>query len=168
MFENIINECKDKTMNDTNMWSNSKYEYIKKSSTTSKGTFGELLAVGIAKSIGIDARKNEHKGSFDVLFNDKKIEVKLATLDTNNNFQFNGIRKLREYDYVFFIGVTPNDIVYNIESKDSCCNSTKYHLIPMEKGQNINSHGSLKLTMPCLNMLKDTEIIDKLRTIFNV
>jgi hypothetical protein len=102
-------------------WTNSKYEVIKRAPTTTKGSFGEELVVDLFTLINIKAsRINEGKGSFDVLAANKKWEVKLATEDTNGKFQFNGIMKDVDYDYVLCIGVAPNDLWFNIFTKSQC------------------------------------------------
>ena len=144
------------------MWVGSRFEYIKRTSTTNKGDIGEVYATHILSDVGINAKIVRPKTSYDVITESSdKIEVKLATLDTNYNFQFNGIRMNREYDYVIFIGIMPNDIVFNFLSKHDVLN---YNLCPMEKGQD-KSNGGLKLTMKRTNMLSYEDCITRIKEI---
>jgi hypothetical protein len=103
-------------------WFGSKYEKVKYASTTDKGSlFGEALIVAVFTLIGVTATiVNKGKGSFDILAAGKRWEVKLATEDVNDKFQFNGIKKGVDYDYVICLGVAPNDLWFNIFSKVQC------------------------------------------------
>jgi hypothetical protein len=102
-------------------WVGSKFEAIKSAPTTTKGDFGENLLVDLFTLINVSAhRANKGKGSFDILAAEKKWEVKLGTEDVSGNFQFNGIKKDIEYDYVICLGVAPNNLWFNIFSKKQC------------------------------------------------
>ena len=57
---------------------------------------------------------------FDVILETLKIEHKLATEDTTNHFQFNGIKKEIDYDYVYCFGVSPNDLWFIIQTRKWC------------------------------------------------
>jgi hypothetical protein len=107
------------------IWDGSEYEDVKKSNNTAKGDFGEKVTSKILSNIGLASKiVNKGKGDFDILINEKlKIEHKLATLDTKKKFQFNGIKKYIDYDYVFCLGVSPNKLWFKIISKDWCNNN---------------------------------------------
>lgn len=125
-------------------WIGSTFEAIKKMPTSNKGNVGEEFVVELAKTI-ID--KNAHanpdsRDSYDVIILKKNIEVKIATEDVSLNFQFNGIRFERKFDYLFVLGIAPDDIYFNIFSKADVTTDKAGHLVPMEKGV----AGNLKLT----------------------
>lgn len=101
-------------------WTDSKYERIKFMSTTDKGNFGENFTTELLNNIGIKAeRVNRGIGDFDILLSkyDIKLEHKLATEDVNNSFQFNAFDKNKNYDYVFCLGVSPNELLFDIIEK---------------------------------------------------
>lgn len=102
-------------------WTGSKFEVIKNLPTTHKGDFGEDFVTELLNEVSIKAeRVNKGKGTFDVLAGSKKLEIKLATEDTKGKFQFNGIKKDIDYDYVLCLGVSPNELWFNLFSKKQC------------------------------------------------
>jgi len=146
---------------DNNFWRGSKNEWIKNLSSTGKGNVGENITKSILNKLKIKSviPKNR-RGDFDleiVLPNSTVLlcENKLATLDTNGSFQFNGLKINRKYDLIFAIGVTPSCIYYKIiffeelqEGKYTFCSMTKKNnnedkyslsyklMIPFEKMDN--------------------------------
>ena len=125
-------------------WTGSTYEDIKDASMTVKGDFGERVAQRCLQSLGIDAEIiNGGKGEFDILCEsiNTKFENKLATEDTNYSFQFNGIKLDVNYDYVFCLGVTPDELLFEIVPKGDF---KKYgSFVPMTK----DGKDSWKLTI---------------------
>tara|TARA_B100000287_G_C20610648_1_gene771907 strand:- start:1019 stop:1519 length:501 start_codon:yes stop_codon:yes gene_type:complete len=130
------------------IWNGSKYEEVKKSNLTVKGDFGEEITNKLFSSVGLTSRiVNKGKGDYDILINEKlKIEHKLATLDTNGSFQFNGIKKYIDYDYVFCLGVSPNKLWFKIVSLDWCNHNLS---VPMSK----NGDDTYKYTVRECNMI---------------
>jgi hypothetical protein len=65
---------------------------------------------------------NKGRGEYDVSvfipFTNKtiKFEVKTATTDTSDSYQFNGLKKDIGYDYAFLLAVSPEDFYFKIES----------------------------------------------------
>jgi hypothetical protein len=101
-------------------WTDSKYERIKLMPTTAKGNFGENFTTKLLNNIGINAKRvNGGIGDFDILLSDYgiKLEHKLATEDTSNSFQFNALDKNKNYDYVFCLGISPNELLFDIIEK---------------------------------------------------
>lgn len=132
-------------------WTGSKYEDIKDASMTVKGDFGERVAQQCLQFLGIDAEIiNGGKGEFDILCESisttgdsilTKLENKLATEDTSYSFQFNGIKLDVNYDYVFCLGVTPDELLFEIVPKGDF---KKYgSFVPMTK----DGKDSWKLTI---------------------
>jgi len=104
-------------------WAGSKYEQAKIADRTSLGDFGERIVSTIFNSYGLKSKiVNKGKGDYDILVEDRiRVEVKTATEDTSKNFQFNGIKKTGvEYDYVFCLGITPNDLYINMWTMEEC------------------------------------------------
>ena len=122
---NIIDEVVDPLIEElagrrTDKWYKSKYEEVRIAENTPKGDFGEKVTTNLIKKIiGIYAEIiNGGKGEFDILTKSGiKIEHKLATEDVGGKFQFNGIKKDVNYDHVFCLGVSPNDLWFGIWSK---------------------------------------------------
>jgi hypothetical protein len=122
-FDSILsNQVQYYTGLNKTKWSGSKFEAIKHLSTTHKGDFGEEFITDLLNEIGVKAERiNKGKGPFDVFAKPvTRLEIKLATEDTNGNFQFNGIKKDVGYDYVVCLGVSPNEMWFNIFSKEQC------------------------------------------------
>lgn len=135
LTEKIVKALEDVSANPAgkSKWTKNDFFYdIKKSATTTKGAFGEevfqhLLQSPEAKSLGfVDCELiDEGRGDFDHLVLHKtygpiRVECKLATLDTNEGFQFNGIRKNREYDFVYCLGVSPWSMHHGVLAKSFC------------------------------------------------
>lgn len=114
-------------------WNGSKYYEWKIMPATQKGDCGEeVICCFINNYIDIENAEiiNRGKGDFDILTESGvKIECKTATEDINGGFQFNGIKKNIGYDYVFGLGVSPNDLWFNIWSKKEMKKLT----VPMTK-----------------------------------
>ena len=118
ILSNRVQYCTE--LNETK-WSGSKFAVIKNLATTHKGDFGEEFITDLLNEIGVEAERiNKGKGSFDVFAKPKKLEIKTATEDTNGSFQFNGIKKHIDYDYVVCLGVSPNEMWFNIFSREQC------------------------------------------------
>ena len=111
-----------------------KPNYIWKiSDPTKKGDGGEEIVGQVFETIYKELYPNYEvivnvvgadKGDFDVIVTITdldlviKIEVKTATQDTNKNFQFNGLKKHIDYDYAFGVGVTPDDFLFSIVTRE--------------------------------------------------
>ena len=58
--------------------------------------------------------KEQSLKNLKVKINNKKIEIKTATLSESGVFQFNNIRKDYDYDFILLFGITPTDIYFNV------------------------------------------------------
>ena len=123
-FEDLINEGLEQVaLSLQNKWVGSKNENLKNAPTSTLGNFGEDLIVKIFKRFGHEAeRVNNGIGEYDILVNEKiRLEGKTATEDTNDSFQFNGVKKNGvEYDKVICLGVGPDQLYINMWSKEHC------------------------------------------------
>ena len=157
-MEQIIYEEMGKIVTRTTKtkWTDSKYENLKTSSMTMKGDFGESVTSKMYNNIdGFKSEVvNKGIGEFDILLTcgngvTWRIEHKLATEDTSNSFQFNGIKKDVNYDFVFCMGVSPNDLYFHILTKEEAQHLTTM----MAKGV----AGTYKYTKTKNSMLEYTE-----------
>ncbi|MCE8163983.1 MAG: restriction endonuclease [Candidatus Moeniiplasma glomeromycotorum] len=85
------------------------------------GQIGEEFIKEIFKKLNLkfdETKKNFHD-EYDILLkNGIKIEVKTARKGKNNDtFQFNGINPRYTPDFIVFIGILENDLLYRILSK---------------------------------------------------
>lgn len=143
VYKNNIKRCLDAKTK----WLGSKYEVVKYLSTTDKGNFGEDFTTELLNEIGYDAeRVNGGIGDFDILIKKMniKLEHKLATEDVHDSFQFNALDKDKKYDYVFCLGVSPNEILFNIYPKSD----VKKLTTRMTKAE-----GGYKMTVRNFNMI---------------
>jgi len=56
------------------------------------------------------------------------MEHKLATEDSNGVFQFNNIKKDAIYDYVFTLGVSPEDLWFNVWTREYMKSNLTTHM----------------------------------------
>ena len=146
--------------NRVNKWAGSKYEEVKKATLSDKGKFGEkvtndYLTYVDYKSEIINGGIGDYDielniCDFDVILETLKIEHKLATEDTTNHFQFNGIKKEIDYDYVYCFGVSPNDLWFIIQTRKWCEMNLTTNMAK-------NVEGGYKYTVPVKRMLPLTE-----------
>ena len=50
------------------------------------------------------------QGDWDLMINNIKFEIKTSSLDKNDKFQNEGLKKDGDYDGVLFLGIAPNDL----------------------------------------------------------
>jgi len=125
-------------------WDNSLFEDIKNMPTSDKGDVGEEFIFELCKKL-IDKKTQRNpntRDEWDVKVLGQRIEVKTATEDTSGSFQFNGIRYHRIYDFLLVLGVSPNNIYFNIYTGADVKAQKIGNLVSMEKG----AVGSQKLT----------------------
>lgn len=61
-------------------------------------------------------------------------ELKTATEDVHNAFQFNHIRYHRQYDGLLCVGVAPESIFFDAWSKAAVVTGRAGHLVTMDRG----------------------------------
>ncbi|RLA74287.1 MAG: hypothetical protein DRG11_05355 [Epsilonproteobacteria bacterium] len=99
------------------VWKDSTYEDIKyRLSLDDRGQIGEELLADVfidENRFVVDYQKNitsTDKG-YDIIINNKKIEVKTATITTNSgNFQHEHLQIDRDFDMIFFVDIAPNQV----------------------------------------------------------
>jgi hypothetical protein len=135
--------------NDSNKWNESSFEKIKRISNTKVGTVGQDFIEALCKTLSYQCKfplnpKGERatQSPWDIEINEIKFELKTATEDIGGAFQFNHIRYHRPYDGVICLGVSPEEIHFNMWSKSEIVTGKAGNLVSMEKGAN----ASYKLT----------------------
>jgi len=94
-----------------NIWLGSKYEQINLLKNDESGKAGELLIKQFCKKNNIKTSYYEDiistDGTYDIIIENKKVEIKTARVSSNGSFQHEGLR-LDEYsDFYFFIDILP-------------------------------------------------------------
>lgn len=140
------------------------------------GQIGEKFIKELCRefSIAFDDSKNEViHDEYDIIINNKKIEIKTARKGLkNNNLQFNGINPRYNHDYIILIGLEPTKAgfliipgkeIYDHKTRSFYLNINDKNkkLIQMNPDNQVN----YKLTLS-FNELKDiSEITKELRKI---
>jgi hypothetical protein len=100
-----------KSHNETSDWKESPFQSLDKLKNDCSGKVGELLLEKICIDGKIshvyDGDINSKDGTYDILINDKKIEIKTAKRGKQKGFQHESLR-LNGYDYLLFIDVCPD------------------------------------------------------------
>ena len=129
-------------------WAKGRLVGIKALSPTAKGNIAEAFVVWLAQYYNLKAEPHESKrGEYDVMVAGKKLEVKMASEDVSDKFQFNGIRYDTRYDFLCVLGISPDEVSFNIYPRAELLSLP---LAPMQKGAN----ASYKLTR------KKSELLD--------
>lgn len=95
--------------------------------------------------------------------------MKGASEDANDHFQFNHVRKDKEYDYLLLIGIRPAQILWDVYTKEEVVLGSAGTLTPMGKNQGgVGDEGTFKITKTFKDLLKwnDTKLHPKLAMIF--
>ncbi len=147
-YKQLFKEIIAKHKNDSK-WESGDFIGIKSISNTNVGTVGqefieclcELLKISYSFPIN---KKNLRatQSPWDIKINNINFELKTATEDTSGKFQFNHIRYHREYEAVLCLGVSPDDLYFNLWSKADILMGKAGKLVSMEKSAN----ASYKLT----------------------
>lgn len=123
-------------------WVGAKYEGIKVVSNTAVGKVGQTFvenlcaALGLQFSVPMAGARRLNQSPWDIEILGKQFELKTATEDVSRCFQFNHIRYHRSYDAALFIGVAPNQILFDCRSKADLVTGKAGRLVSMEKGAN--------------------------------
>lgn len=139
---------------------------IKTLSNTKVGTVGQDFIETLCETINIPVefplnikKKRSARSPWDLKIFDITFELKTATEDTHGKFQFNHIRYHREYNAVLCLGVSPNELLFNIYSKADVATGKAGKLVSMEKSAN----ASYKLTKSKHELFHIDAFEDKLK-----
>lgn len=141
-------------------WKGKPFEKARVFTTTEKGDVGEDFLAKMLVHFGyknVEVVKGR-RGHYDVSVNDAKkkilFEVKVATQDTKDQFQFNGIRYDTKYTHLFCLGITPEQAYYLIVEK-RLLGEEGYGMTSMARGSNATF--KLTRTIKQLKPLNDLE-----------
>jgi len=116
---------------------------------TKVGDVGQEFIEELCNQLGLDCHFPLNKkgirakqSPWDIQINGIKFELKTASEDVSGAFQFNHIRYHRPYEGVICLGISPENIYFNIWSKAEIATGKAGNLVTMEKGAN----ASFKLT----------------------
>ena len=114
-------------------WEKSKFVELKLASTTEKGNVGRDFLKDMLAQYDYGCEECE-RGQYDLSVQHNgttvKLKVRVATLDSNDSFQFNGIRLNTHYTHLFCLGVSPDRIGYLIIMGEKL-GTDEYKLVPM-------------------------------------
>jgi len=161
LFINALNKNTDNPK-----WNEGDFIKIKTVSNTKVGSIGQDFIESLCGELSIPCdfphREDESRltqSPWDIEILGIKFELKTATEDTNNSFQFNHIRYHRSYDAVLCLGVTPNELYFGLWSKADILTGKAGNLVSMEKGAN----ASYKLTKKPDQLIPITEFEQKIK-----
>jgi hypothetical protein len=119
IFISIVEKHKNHTK-----WNSGDFIGMKSISNTKVGTVGQEFIENICEFLKIPFsfplnKKNLRamQSPWDIKINNINFELKTATEDTHSKFQFNHIRYHRDYQAVLCLGVSPNDLFFNLWDK---------------------------------------------------
>ena len=122
-------------------WMEKRFASLKFASASEKGDVGEDFLGAMLKGMGyrdvevVPTRRGEYDVRVSNGGEEIKFEVKTATRDVHESFQFNGIRYDTRYTHLFLFGISPEALCYEIVPKGKL-NSAGYTMVPMQKGAN--------------------------------
>jgi hypothetical protein len=161
LFEAVLAEFHDDTK-----WDHALFHKIKTISNSKVGSVGQAFIERLCDelkmpcSFPINAKgERVTQSSWDIKIADIEFELKTATEDTNNNFQFNHIRYHREYDGLLCLGVSPKNLYFGVWSKGDVTTGKAGHLVSMEK----NANASYKLTKEPSQLFEISEFKNKIK-----
>lgn len=131
-------------------WVGKRFGILKLASTTEKGDIGEDFVAELLRKCGYDdvTTVKGRRGHYDISAvidgKEVKFEVKVATQDTNGNFQFAGIRYDTQYTHLFCLGITPDKIGFLIIQKQDL-GRPPHKLVSMQRGTNSSFNLTKKL-----------------------
>ena len=102
-----------------------------------------------------------NQSPWDIRIESITFEIKTATEDVNGNFQFNHIRRHRDYGGLICLGIAPDEILFDAWGKDTVVRDIAGHLVTMDKG----SAATFKLTKKPSDLLPITQFADKISEI---
>ncbi len=161
LFKAVIEKHKN-----AKIWENGTFVGIKILSNTKVGAVGQdfiedlcgALKIPIAFPIN-KKNKRASQSPWDIKIGNVTFELKTATEDTQGKFQFNHIRYHRNYDAVMCLGVSPNELLFNVYSKADIATGKVGNLVSMEQGGN----ASYKLTKSKQELFHLDSFADKLK-----
>lgn len=144
------------------IWTGSPLEPFRRVENTNRGDIGEeFLYRYLGAQHGFSISKSDIRSERqDMLIENRRFEVKTASLGANRTFQFNHVRLDRDYLYLLCLGVCPDGIVFNVWRKGALAEGDAGRLVRMAEGQSI----TFKLTKRLADMMPIDALPDWIRT----
>lgn len=158
---NAVDLMKDVIANYENSpkWVNAPLGDIKILSNTHIGDIGQDFIKKWCDAEGLVWEASESTQSpWDIKIESITFEVKTATEDVKDNFQFNHIRHHRNYQALLCLGVAPDEILFDAWRKGDVVEGKAGNLVTMDKG----SSATFKLTKKRAVLRPITEFSDKI------
>ena len=138
-------------------WDGAVFGQIKRMSNTHIGKIGETYVENLCRHLGIATSFPTHekegtrrqRSPWDIKIHDIEFEIKTATEDVHQAFQFNHIRHHREYEALLCMGIAPDDVFFGVWTKADVVTGKAGTLVTMDKG----SSATFKLTKKREEML---------------
>ena len=93
-------------------WVNAKFKQQRYLQIDKRGSVGERFFLQTLTMLY--PRRIEYKdgdqGDWDLKIGKMRFEIKTASLDKKNRFQYGGLKKNGDYDGILFLGIAPNDL----------------------------------------------------------
>ena len=122
-------------------WANAPFEGIKLVSNTAVGSVGQSFVRNVCNELGIANKppitskgKEAYNSPWDLKIENVTFEIKTASEDTKGRYQFNHVRLHREYDALLCIGISPDNIYFQVWTKAEIATGGAGKLTSMEKG----------------------------------
>ena len=105
-----------------NPWKDSLFEDIDKLKNDFSGKVGETVIAEIFKLAGLDISytedcTNQNDGTYDIVTNNKRLEIKTARMGSDKNFQHESLRDCGS-DYFVFLDIEPDKYYLTIFSSN--------------------------------------------------
>lgn len=163
--KNLIEKVKIVTLeNSSNIWVNSPFEFLRTTLTSDeRGKWGENLAYELIKGLtdyeviwdGDRNIKRKDGSIYDILVNDKRVEVKTATKGSKNDvWQHDNIYEENVWDIILFIDVNLYGIYFTIMNHSDIPFGTDKHKILNKQSTRHLSAWKFDLT---INQIKTLE-----------
>ena len=142
-FTKITIETIKHTENKHNMWTGSIFEYIKQSSTCTKGLIGESIIRDYYKYNNHTVNKRTSVGN-DIVIDNKKIEIKLSCINNTGYFKWLQIRPDDDFDYLYLVSIYPNNVKVHQFSKHEVLELCNNNILKSQHGGSRNTNYSIK------------------------
>lgn len=127
------------------IWSDSPLKAYRSLGNTNRGEIGEEFVRRFLKRHGIETGNGNRTSEIDMTIQGKRFEVKTASLGAKGTFQFNHVRLDRQYDFLLFLGICPDEIRFNLFRKGLVAEGAAGRLVRMAEGQAVTYKITKKL-----------------------
>lgn len=139
-YNHIMMSAINNNKND-DKWANAPFEGIKLVSNTAVGSVGQTFVRNVCNELGINNEppitskgKEAYTNPWDLKIKNVTFEIKTASEDTQGRYQFNHVRLHRDYNALLCIGISPDNIYFQVWTKAEIATGVAGKLTNMEKG----------------------------------